>query len=116
MCVFSLVIIGYIYILHTPTIYIHIYVYIVYIYSYILIIKQLGVNKAVNGICKQIFIVYKFLHVGAFSFFTFRWFSVYITRICLQVFFLEAVYAFKAPLYSVQPFRVPGAAYFFPVG
>ena len=97
MCVFSPVIIGYIYILHTPTIYIHIYVYIVYI----LIIKQLGVNKAVNGICKRNFTVYKFPHVGAFSFFAFRWFSVYITRICLQVFFLEAVYAFKAPLYSV---------------
>lgn len=60
MCVFSPVIIGYIYILHTPTIYIHIYVYIVYIYSYILIIKQLGVNKAVNGICKRNFTVYKF--------------------------------------------------------
>ena len=116
MCVFSPVIIGYIYILHTLTIYIHIYVYIVYIYSYILIIKQLSVNKAVNGICKRNFTVYKFPHVGAFSFFAFRWFSVYITRICLQVFFLEAVYAFKAPLYSVQPFRVPGAAYFFPVG
>lgn len=81
MCVFSPVIIGYIYILHTPTIYIYIYVYIVYIYSYILIIKQLGVNKTVNGICKRNFTVYKFPRIVVFSFSAFRWFSVYITRI-----------------------------------